>query len=98
MSRRPLFLFALLALSVGCERAPDADLQYIKQARSIAADVCRLAPVSVQLAKQIVDAGSGEGLGAALEALAGGLAASTEDAREGKLSFAQKRSAQYRGR
>ena len=33
-----------------------------------------------------------------LSALAGGLAASTEDAREGKLSFAQKRSAHYQGR
>jgi enoyl-CoA hydratase/carnithine racemase len=67
-------------------------------ARAIAADICRLAPVSVQLAKQIVDAGSGEGLAAALEALAGGLAATTEDGREGKLSFAQKRAAQYRGK
>ena len=75
---------------------PSADP--VGMARSIAADICRLAPVSVQLAKQIVDAGSGEGLAAALEALAGGLAASTEDAREGKLSFAQKRSAHYQGR
>jgi len=38
MSRQPLFPFTLLALSVGCARAPDADLQYIKQARSIAAE------------------------------------------------------------
>jgi len=75
---------------------PSADP--VGMARAIAADICRLAPVSVQLAKQIVDAGSGEGLAAALEALAGGLAASTEDAREGKLSFAQKRTAHYRGR
>ena len=74
---------------------PSADP--VGMARAIAADICRLAPVSVQLAKQIVDAGSGEGLAAALEAIAGGLAASTADAREGKLSFAQKRSAHYQG-
>jgi enoyl-CoA hydratase/carnithine racemase len=75
--------------------APSADP--LGKARVIAADICRLAPVSVQLAKQLVDAGSGEGLAAALEAMAGGLAASTEDAREGKLSFAQKRAAQFKG-
>ena len=63
----------------------------------MADDICRLAPVSVQLAKQLIDAGSGEGLAAALEAMAGGLAASTEDAREGKASFAQKRAARYQG-
>jgi len=75
--------------------APSADP--LGKARVIAADICRLAPVSVQLAKQLVDAGSGEGLAAALEAMAGGLAASTEDACEGKLSFAQKRAAQFKG-
>jgi enoyl-CoA hydratase/carnithine racemase len=75
---------------------PGADA--LRQARAIAADICRLAPVSVQLAKQLVDAGSGEGLAAALEAMASGLAAGTEDAREGKASFATRRAAQFRGR
>jgi enoyl-CoA hydratase/carnithine racemase len=51
----------------------------------------------VQLAKQLIDAGSGEGLAAALEAMASGLAAGTEDAREGKASFTQKRAARYQG-
>jgi enoyl-CoA hydratase/carnithine racemase len=67
------------------------------KAQALASDVCRLAPVSVQLAKQLIDAGSGEGLAAALEAMASGLAAGTEDAREGKASFAQKRTARYKG-
>lgn len=67
------------------------------QAHAIAADICRLAPVAVQLAKQLIDAGSGEGLAAALEAIASGLAASTQDAREGKESFARKRAAQFEG-
>ena len=35
MSVKPLFLLALLA---GCAKGPAADLQYIKQARSIAAE------------------------------------------------------------
>ena len=67
------------------------------QAHAIAADICRLAPVAVQLAKQLVDAGSGEGSAAALEAIASGLAAGTHDAREGKESFARKRAAQFEG-
>jgi enoyl-CoA hydratase len=67
------------------------------QAKSMAADICRLAPVAVQLAKQLVDAGSGDGLAAALEAIAGGLAAGTEDGREGKDSFAHKRAAHFKG-
>jgi enoyl-CoA hydratase/carnithine racemase len=68
------------------------------RAQAIAADVCRMAPVSVQLAKQVIDAGTGEGLAAALEAIASGLVAGTEDAREGKASFAERRAAHYQGR
>jgi len=77
--------------------AEPASADALRAARAIADDICRLAPVSVQLAKQLVDAGAGEGLAAALEAMAGGLAASTEDAREGKASFAQRRTATYHG-
>jgi enoyl-CoA hydratase/carnithine racemase len=68
------------------------------RAHAIAAEVCRMAPVSVQLAKQLIDAGTGEGLAATLEAIASALVASTEDAREGKTSFAERRPAQYQGR
>ena len=46
---------------------------------------------------KLIDAGSGEGQAAVLEAIASGLAAGTEDAREGKASFAQRRAAQYKG-
>ncbi|MGH8630950.1 MAG: enoyl-CoA hydratase/isomerase family protein [Burkholderiales bacterium] len=73
--------------------SPDA----LGRAHAIAAEVCRLAPVSVQLSKQLIDAGSGMGLATALEAMAGALAASTQDGREGKASFAEKRAPHYKG-
>jgi enoyl-CoA hydratase len=77
--------------------AEPASADPMAKAQAIADEVCRLAPVSVQLAKQLIDAGSGEGLAAALEAMASGLAAGTSDAREGKASFTQKRAARYQG-
>ena len=64
----------------------------------LAADICKLAPVSVQLTKQIIDAGQGDGLASALEAMAGALAATTADAREGIASFREKRQPEYRGK
>ena len=70
----------------------------LARAREIAAGICKLAPVSVQLTKQIVDAGRGEGLAAALETMAGALAATTADAREGVASFREKRQPEYRGK
>jgi len=67
------------------------------RANEIAREICRLAPVSVQLTKQLIDAGSGEGLAVTLEAMAGALAATTDDGREGKDSFKEKRVPQYTG-
>lgn len=69
----------------------------LERANEIAAEICRLAPVSVQLTKQLIDAGSGEGLAVTLEAMAGALAATTADGREGKASFKEKRAPQYTG-
>ena len=63
----------------------------------LAREICKLAPVSVQLAKQLVDAGSGAGLAAALEGMAAAIAASTQDAREGLASFREKRAPDFRG-
>jgi len=68
------------------------------RARELAAGICKLAPVSVQLTKQIIDAGRGDGLAAALETMAGALAATTVDAREGVASFREKRQPDYRGK
>jgi enoyl-CoA hydratase/carnithine racemase len=68
------------------------------RAGELAAAICKLAPVSVQLTKQIIDAGQGDGLAAALETMAGALAATTADAREGVASFREKRQPEYRGK
>jgi enoyl-CoA hydratase/carnithine racemase len=68
------------------------------RAGELAAAICKLAPVSVQLTKQIIDAGQGDGLAAALETMASALAATTADAREGVASFREKRQPEYRGK
>jgi enoyl-CoA hydratase/carnithine racemase len=67
------------------------------RAAALAAEIARQAPRSVQIAKQAVDAGQGFGAAAAIEALAGALAATTSDAREGVASFRERRPAVFRG-
>ncbi len=69
----------------------------LARAHGVAGEIQRMAPVSVQLVKQLIDAGSGAGLASALEGIAGALAASTRDAREGQASFVEKRAPRYRG-
>lgn len=71
--------------------------EVLARARELAAQICTLAPISVQLTKQIIDAGSGAGTALALEAMAGALAATTADGREGVASFREKRKPAYRG-
>jgi enoyl-CoA hydratase/carnithine racemase len=73
---------------------PRAEL--LVQARAMAETIAANAPVSVQIAKQLID-GTGDGAGMALEALAGALAATTDDAREGLASFRERRPAQFTG-
>jgi enoyl-CoA hydratase len=70
----------------------------IEAAHGIATDIARQAPISVQLTKQLIDGGAGEGLAAAFEGMAGALAASTRDAKEGMSSFREKREPRYEGR
>lgn len=64
----------------------------------LARDICALAPVSVQLTKQLIDASGGAGLACALEGMAGALAGSTQDAREGLASFRERRAPTYQGK
>ena len=74
---------------------PDA---LMARAKALAADMATKAPISLQLTKQLVNAATGEDRDAVLEAMAGALAASTQDAAEGIASFKEKRKAAYVGR
>lgn len=69
-----------------------------ERAMVLAQSMADKAPVALQLTKQLVNAASGEGAAVALEAMAGALAASTEDGVEGIRSFKEKRSPKYLGR
>ncbi|RPI35785.1 MAG: enoyl-CoA hydratase/isomerase family protein, partial [Hyphomicrobiaceae bacterium] len=78
------------------EVAPAAAL--LTRANEIAEQIASNAPLSVQFAKAILDAGQGEGLPMALEGLAAALAATTADGREGPRSFREKRPPHFVGR
>lgn len=65
---------------------------------ALAQEIAAKAPVSVQLTKQLVNAATGEDRAATLEAMAGALAATTDDAAEGIRSFREKRAPTYGGR
>ena len=68
------------------------------RALELARRIAENAPTAVQASKQLVDAGLGEGLATALEALGAGLAAGTADAREGITAFREKRKPKFTGR
>jgi enoyl-CoA hydratase len=67
------------------------------RAKALAAEMATKAPISLQLTKQLVNAATGEDKDAVLEAMAGALAASTQDAKEGIASFKERRQAAYIG-
>jgi enoyl-CoA hydratase len=85
------------ALRAGLVQQIAEPVTVMAAARALAADVCRLAPVSAQLVKQLIDGAAGEGLAAAFEGMAGALAGMTQDAAEGLASFREKRAATFRG-
>ena len=67
------------------------------RANALATEMATKAPISLQLTKQLVNAATGEDKDTVLEAMAGALAASTHDAKEGIASFKEKRQATYIG-
>lgn len=77
------------------ESLPMADLE--ARALEIARRIASNAPVSVQAAKQLVNAAAGHGTGATLEALAGAMAGFTEDAIEGRAAWAERRPPKFKG-
>lgn len=60
-------------------------------ALEMATRIAARGPVAVQLTKQLINAAGGEDTAATLEALASGVAAGTQDIREGVASFREKR-------
>lgn len=66
-----------------------------ERAHALADEIAQNAPVSVQLAKQLIDSGMGENIPYTVESLAGALAATTADGREGVAAFRAKRTPHF---
>jgi enoyl-CoA hydratase len=86
------------AWRIGLVQEVAGDEGVMAAAVRLARDICALAPISVQLTKQLIDASSGAGFACALEWMAGALAGSTHDAREGLSSFRERRAPSYQGK
>src|SRR5712692_7650592 len=69
----------------------------MSRAQALAAEIAANAPHSVQIAKQLIDAASGQATVTALESLASAVAASTEDAREGLAAYHERRPPRFTG-
>ncbi|NQZ30465.1 MAG: enoyl-CoA hydratase/isomerase family protein [Oceanospirillaceae bacterium] len=85
------------ALQLGLVNAVCAEGESLAKAREMAAVIAQRAPIAVQLSKQMIAANSGDNSAMTIEAMASGLSALTNDAKEGVDAFFEKRSANFRG-
>lgn len=90
-------LDAAEALRLGLVDEVHATGAGMARARALAAAIAERAPVAVQLVKLMVNAAEGEEASAAVEILAGALAAGTADAKEGVVAFKEKRAPRFGG-
>jgi enoyl-CoA hydratase len=70
----------------------------LPRARELATQIAANAPLAVQASKRLIDAALPATPAATLEGQAGALCGSTEDAREGRASFLERRPPRYQGR
>jgi enoyl-CoA hydratase len=70
----------------------------LSRARELATQIAANAPLAVQTAKRLIDAALPLTPAATLETQAGALCGSTEDAKEGRASFLERRPPRYQGR
>jgi enoyl-CoA hydratase len=70
----------------------------LPRAKELAAQIAANSPIAVQAAKRLVDAALPATPAATLEAQAGALCGATEDAKEGRASFLERRPPRYQGR
>jgi enoyl-CoA hydratase/carnithine racemase len=68
------------------------------RARELAAQIAANAPVAVQATKRLIDAALPVTPAATLEGHAGALCGATEDAKEGRSAFLERRPPRYQGR
>jgi enoyl-CoA hydratase len=69
----------------------------LARARELAAQIAANAPIAVQATKRLIDAAMPVTPAATLETQAGALCGATEDAKEGRASFLERRPPRYRG-
>jgi enoyl-CoA hydratase/carnithine racemase len=70
----------------------------LARARELATQIAANAPLAVQATKRLIDAALPVTPAATLETQAGALCGSTEDAKEGRASFLERRPPRYQGR
>lgn len=81
----------------GLVNAVEPGTRVMEYAVSLAQEIAVRAPLSVQMTKQLVDSMQGDAISVTLEALAGALAASTEDGHEGVAAFRERRQPRFTG-
>ncbi|MBS0337877.1 MAG: enoyl-CoA hydratase/isomerase family protein [Proteobacteria bacterium] len=95
-SGQPVDAQKALAWGLVNEVVPGGELA--ARALELATQIAGNAPIAVQAAKQLIDAGLGHRTAASIESLASGFAAGTEDMKEGAAAFGEKRRPRYTGR
>jgi enoyl-CoA hydratase/carnithine racemase len=93
LTRRQLTGAEALDWGLATAVAPKAELE--EALAKLSSDLLGGAPLAVQLGKQLIDAAADGAPSRVLEALAGGLAAATDDLAEGVAAFREKRTANF---